>query len=136
MRDVAELLSAAGNATEVTLPEPATLFVKLSTAAPASSVQVVPLGLEYTRIEPLRSPVELNTVLQVNPSVPALVCEKSSCRSTAAAEVLSVVPVESRTRVPVPRCTPPVVPVTNVAVLAVVWVPFGIVPEPPAGTDA
>ena len=36
---------AAGSATDETVPEPVTLLVRLSTAAPASSVNVVPFVL-------------------------------------------------------------------------------------------
>ena len=52
----------------------------------------------------------------------------------AAEVLLSADPVESNTILPVPFCTPPLVPDAKVAVVAVVTTGLGIDPEPPATT--
>ena len=61
-------------------------------------------------------------------SVPALTPVKLRKRSTATELVLSVVPVESRTSVPVPFWTPPEVHVVKVVEAVVILLPSGIVP--------
>ena len=96
-------MKIAGSEAKLTVPEVGELLVKFKTAAEVISVNVIPSTEPYTRKDDLRFPVALFTEAQSKLNVPAFKPEKFRNRSIVIEVVLSVVPVERKTMLSVPR---------------------------------